>query len=91
VTKVLDRKRKEGFILAQGFRGFSPWLLGHMHLGRTSLQWKHMTGEFLHLMVARKQRVRKGSGTRYNLYRLMTNDLLSPPRPYLLSFQNFLK
>jgi hypothetical protein len=42
--------KEELFILAHSFRGFSPWSLGSMHLGRTS--WQQ---EFPHLMANRMQ------------------------------------
>jgi hypothetical protein len=40
MIKISDRNnlREEGFILAQNFGGFSPWLLNPMLLDRTS--WK---------------------------------------------------
>jgi hypothetical protein len=37
VTEYLTKHLKEGsFVSANGFRGFSPWLLHFMHLDRTS-------------------------------------------------------
>jgi hypothetical protein len=34
--------RKEGFLLAHSFRGFSAWLFGPMLLGRVSWQWEYV-------------------------------------------------
>jgi hypothetical protein len=42
--------------------------------------------EAVHFMVDRKQRIRKGLRTRYNLQRQSPSDLPPPTRPYLLKF-----
>jgi hypothetical protein len=43
----------------QGFREFSPWLLGPMHLSRASW-WQESVGEeVLYLMAAGKHKERK--------------------------------
>lgn len=50
MTQILDRNtfREEGCILAHGFKGFSPWLLGSECLNRTSWQQESVAEEAVH-------------------------------------------
>jgi hypothetical protein len=61
--KIPDRNdlREERFILVHRFKGFSPWLLGPVSLGRTSWGLECMVEEVLHLMVDRKHRKKKAT------------------------------
>jgi hypothetical protein len=58
--------KKEGFILAHGFRGFSLWsavtIVFGSSWGRTSWQQKGMVKKTAHLMAARKQKERRDWG-----------------------------
>jgi hypothetical protein len=75
--------REEGFILACGFRGFSLWWAGSIALGLSMMAVEEGSGSS---HVDRKQRARKGLGTRYNLQSHAPSDLLLPARPHLLKF-----
>jgi hypothetical protein len=59
--------------LAHSFRGANP-------------SWQGGYGGVAHIMVVRKYRKRKESGTSQNLQRHTPSDLLLLPRPYLLKF-----
>jgi hypothetical protein len=53
------------------------WAYGFC-LDRTSWQWECVIKENVHLMMGRKQGVRKGLGTRHNFQRQAPGDLLPP-------------
>jgi hypothetical protein len=75
--------KEERLILAHGFRGFSPWLLGSINLGRTLRPWKCVEEEDGHLMVDRKQRARKGLGFRYDLFSIRLHLLKFSESPQI--------
>jgi hypothetical protein len=77
-------------IWLQGLRSrvqpLSSWLFGFRPLDRTSWWWKREEDEAVHLMVDRKQSVRKGQGTRPRLQMHTPSDLLPPARSHFLEF-----
>jgi hypothetical protein len=69
VTKHLRKAnlREERFILIHSFRGFGQWLLGPIHLVRTSGQKECVVKEAVHLTEGKKWRGKKHVETTYYL------------------------
>lgn len=80
VIKIPDfnHVKEESFSLALSLKGFSPRLLGPMHMGRTSLWQEHLAG-FLHLMTDRKHEETPGrsQGKRQLQGHTLSSQLLS--------------
>jgi hypothetical protein len=55
--------RKEGIILACGFRGFIVGLLGPLHLGKTSWWWGYVAEEVLYQLLKGRKIKRRAWGT----------------------------
>jgi hypothetical protein len=71
--------REEGFILAHGFREFSPWLLGLRRLGRTSWWREYVTEQSCSPHDRQEiERDKKGPGLTRYLQGLPHHALFSP-------------
>jgi hypothetical protein len=84
---VKNNLKEEIFILAPGFRGFSPWSVGSLAFRPEAMQNHHggrtWHREAAYLIKARKQR-EKGVGDKVNSSKSHPTDLLPPTGPHLL-------